>query len=108
MGRNAISNQGWATLIRSPHLMGILDLSLWNMPEGGDRDLSEAPMLPRLVNLDLYNGRESEALSASGRLRSLRHISELLSIRVLQDGRLARKWLAAGTALPLHCQLQQF
>jgi hypothetical protein len=107
-GHNKISDEGFATLIRSPHLAGVLDLSLGNTPEGGDIALAEAPMLPRLVDLDLHNDRESEVLPASGRLRSLRRISEWLSMSVFEDGRLAKKWLTAGTALPLHSRLQQF
>jgi hypothetical protein len=107
-GYNKISDHGFATLIRSPHLAGVLDLSLGNTPKGGDRALADAPMLPQLVDLDLYNDRESEILPASGRLRSLRRISEWLSMSVLHDGRLAKLWLTAGTALPLRSRLQQF
>jgi hypothetical protein len=107
-GYKKISNEAFAALIRSPNLSGVLDLSLGHTPEGCDKHLAEAPMLPRLVNLDLYNDRDSEALPACGRLRSLRRISEGLSMSVLGDGRLARKWLLANTALPLHSKLQQF
>src|SRR5262249_20101799 len=107
-GYNKISDEGFATLIRSPHLAGILDLSLGNTPDGSVRALAKAPMLRRLVALDLHSGCNSGALPAPGRLRSLRRISEWMSMSVLQDGRLAKKWLTAGTALPLHSRLQQF
>ncbi len=107
-GFRTISAEGFAAVIGSPHLAGVLDLSLGHVPDGSDRALAASPLLPRLVALDLYNDRKSDALPASGRLRSLRRISEWLSMSVSEDGRLARKWLTAGVAVPFRAQLRRF
>jgi hypothetical protein len=108
VGHEAISPAAFALLVGSPHLSGLLDLSLWTVPQGGDVPLSAAPLLSRLVTLDLHGCENSQALPASGRLTWLRQISEWLTMFLLEDGRLARRWLASGAAAPLAARFRQF
>jgi hypothetical protein len=107
-GHKAISPTAFATLVGSPHLAGVLDLSSWTVPAGGDVALAAAPMLRRLITLDLHDCERSEALPDSGRLAWLRHLSEWLTMYVLEDGPLARRWLKSGAAVLLMAQLRAF
>jgi hypothetical protein len=107
-GHQTISPTAFALMVGSPHLAGVLDLSLWTVPEGGDVALSAAPLLPRLVTLDLHDCESSEVLPASGRLTWLRQVSGWLTMFLLEDGRLAKRWLGSGAAGPLAARLRQF
>lgn len=107
-GYRSITPQAFKRLIDSPYLCGVLDLSLWTVPEGGDVALSQSFLLPSVVTLDVHGCEDTAVLPASGRLTRLRHISEWLTMYVLEDGTLARQWLASGAAVPLIARLRAF
>jgi hypothetical protein len=103
-----VTPAAFAELVGSPYLTSVLDLCIWAIPDGGYAQLSQAPLLPGLVSLELNDREQSEAIPAPGRFRRLRRLGGFLSLNVLRDEQLARLWLTAGPAVPLAVGLQKF